>query len=297
MPDFLDDEWLTNVEIHDKEECRRSRQRNQVNLRQGQPQPPNPDDADGNEDVIVVNDEDDDHDNDPDQDGNNDHDDDANDIHGNEGDAADGLAPNEGATIVPPEGDPAPVARRTRSNATGPVSNRTRSQSDAPPIWPMLTLDDARQQVDAIWTQHTHTSTSHQARATGRFLTPNRINFFSHEGAESFSKIHMHGYDLDQQKLNDIDWGTSLLMLASNAKNGDVSRYFAAMDVYQDPLDLILDEFPKFGLVSQASAEDNPNFGQAMNGPNAEGFWDASAREISTLQKFCSWTQVKCTQA
>jgi len=68
------------------------------------------------------------------------------------------------------------------------------------------------------------------------------------------------------------------------------------MDVHQDPLDLILDKFPTFGLVSQASAEDNPNFGQAMNGPNAEEFWDASAREISTIQKLRSWTQVKRTQ-
>jgi len=124
----------------------------------------------------------------------------------------------------------------------------------------MLTVDDARQQVDAIRTQCTRTSTSLQARATGRFLTPDRVNFFSREGAESFSKRHMHGYDLDQQRLNEIDWGISLSTLASNAKNRDVSRYFAAMDVHQDPLDLILDEFPTFGLVSQASAEDNPNW-------------------------------------
>jgi len=201
VPDFLDDEWLTNVERHDKEERRRSRQRNEVNCQQGQPQPCNPDDADGNEEVIIVNDEDHNHDHDPeddnhdhdlDHDGNNDHDDDANDIHGNEGDATDGLAPNEGATIVPPQGDPTHVVRRTRSNATGPVSNRTISQSDAPSIWPMLTVDDARQQVDAIRTQSTRTSTSRQARATGQFLTPDtRVNFFSHEGAESFSKRHM----------------------------------------------------------------------------------------------------------
>ena len=82
--------------------------------------------------MIIVDDEDHNHDHDPedgnhdhdlDHNGNNDHDDDANDIHGNEGDATDGLAPNEGAAIVPPEGDPAPVARRTRSHTTGPVSN------------------------------------------------------------------------------------------------------------------------------------------------------------------------------
>ena len=48
--------------------------------------------------------------------------------------------------------------------------------------------------------------------------------------------------------------------------------------------------------MSKAGAEDNPNFGQAMNGPYSEGFWDASAKEISTLQKLRSWTQVKRTQ-
>jgi len=48
--------------------------------------------------------------------------------------------------------------------------------------------------------------------------------------------------------------------------------------------------------VSKAAAEDNPNFGQAMNGPNTEDFWDASVKEISTLQKLNSWTQVKRQQ-
>jgi len=84
-------------------------------------------------------------------------------------------------------------------------------------------------------------------------------------------------------------------MLAGDSKdsNGDSSRYFAVMDIHQDPFDLTLDEFPTLGLVNKAAAEDNPNFGQAMNGPNAESFWDASVKEISTLQKLNSWTQVK----
>ena len=51
-------------------------------------------------------------------------------------------------------------------------------------------------------------------------------------------------------------------MLAGDSKdcNGDSSRYFAAMDIHQDPFDLTLDEFPTLGLVSKAVAEDNPNF-------------------------------------
>jgi Reverse transcriptase (RNA-dependent DNA polymerase). len=30
-----------------------------------------------------------------------------------------------------------------------------------------------------------------------------------------------------------------------------------------------------------------------MNGPNSEGFWEASVKEISTLQTLRTWTQVK----
>ena len=85
-----------------------------------------------------------------------------------------------------------------------------------------------------------------------------------------------------------------------NDTNEDSSHYFyfASMDVYQDPLDLIMDEFPTLGLVSKAAPEDNPNFGQAMNdGPNTEEFWDASPWEISTFQKLRSCTQVNLNKA
>jgi len=50
-------------------------------------------------------------------------------------------------------------------------------------------------------------------------------------------------------------------------------------------------KFQTLGLVSKTAAEDNPNFGQSMNGPNAEGLWDACVWEKSTLQKLCSCTQ------
>ena len=58
----------------------------------------------------------------------------------------------------------------------------------------------------------------------------------------------------------------------SKDTNGETSWFFADMDVLQDPLDLVLDNFPTFGLVSRASAEDNPGISEAMNGPNSEGF-------------------------
>ena len=84
-------------------------------------------------------------------------------------------------------------------------------------------------------------------------------------------------------------------MLAGQSKNtnGETSRFFADMDVLQDSPDLVLDDFPAFGLVSRVSAEDNPGFGEAKNGPNSEGFWESSAKEISTLQNLKSLDMVK----
>jgi len=55
-----------------------------------------------------------------------------------------------------------------------------------------------------------------------------------------------------------------------NDTNGDSSHNFALMEVYQDQSDLTMYKFQTLGLVSKTAAEDNPNFGQSMNGPNAE---------------------------
>lgn len=86
----------------------------------------------------------------------------------------------------------------------------------------------------------------------------------------------------------------SYLMNESITPNGDSRRFFAEMDALQNPLSLELDDFPTFGFISKVSADDNPRYEQAMNGPNAEGFWEASAKkEISTLQALNRWTQMK----
>jgi hypothetical protein len=36
-------------------------------------------------------------------------------------------------------------------------------------------------------------------------------------------------------------------------------------------------------LAAKANVEDNPNWNQDMNGPNAEGFWDAMCKEDTIL--------------
>jgi Reverse transcriptase (RNA-dependent DNA polymerase) len=46
-------------------------------------------------------------------------------------------------------------------------------------------------------------------------------------------------------------------------------------------------------LATKANNEDNPNWNQAINGPNSDGFWDAMAKEIATLvDKMDAWEVV-----
>jgi len=107
------------------------------------------------------------------------------------------------------------------------------------------------------------------------------VHFSSHEGTERLGNRKIRGNDLNGYEFSAISWGDSLSMLAGYSKdsNGDSSRrYFAAMDIHQDSFDLTLDKLPTLGLVRKAAAKDNPNVGQGMNGPNAEGFWDESVK-------------------
>jgi hypothetical protein len=47
-------------------------------------------------------------------------------------------------------------------------------------------------------------------------------------------------------------------------------------------------------LAAKANSEDTPNWHEAMNGPNSEGFWEAMATEIRTLtEKMDAWEVVE----
>ncbi len=56
------------------------------------------------------------------------------------------------------------------------------------------------------------------------------------------------------------------------------------------------DDFHPFVLATKANAEDNPQWHQAMNGPNADGYWDAMARENETLEQKEAWQVVDTPQ-
>ena len=122
-------------------------------------------------------------------------------------------------------------------------------------------------------------------------------SFFTSAHAAHNAKRKFTRTDLDSFEIANLDWKDSLALLASSPDvvNGDSCRFFASMDILEDPFGLGLDDFPAFGLVNRLSAAsaDNPRFKEAMSGPNAEGFLKASVLEISTLQHMDAWTQVE----
>lgn len=156
-----------------------------------------------------------------------------------------------------------------------------------------ISIDEARNEV--VQERLNRTRSGRPVRPSSRFFNRDFVNFSTHDNAESFGNRRLRGFDIDSYQTNMLDWGNavSYLMNESITPNGNARRFFAEMDVLQDPLSLELDDFPTFGFISKASADDNPRFEQAMNGPNAEGFWEAGAKEISTLQALNTWTQVK----
>jgi hypothetical protein len=130
---------------------------------------------------------------------------------------------------------------------------------------------------------------SHIPRATPSFFT------------RQLADYRMLGRKYTAQQLevnhfNGLDWEGSVSLLASSSENGDCKRFFASMDVYQDPLSLELNELSPLAFITRASAADNPRFHEAIAGSNKEGFWDAMQVEIDTLAGLRnSWDQVKRT--
>ena len=120
--------------------------------------------------------------------------------------------------------------------------------------------------------------------------------FLTVDDAHFTSKQKFTRADLDAYDIANLNWHSSIsaLLASPDLKNEDSRRFFAAMEHLQDPVSLELDELPTLALfyLASASSADTPRYHEAMNGPNRDGFTDASVIEISTLQGMNAWTQV-----
>ena len=64
----------------------------------------------------------------------------------------------------------------------------------------------------------------------------------------------------------------------------------------RDPTTNLIEIFDPLALATKANASDNPNWYEATNGPQADGYWQAMGAELETLKAKDSWEVVERTK-
>ena len=94
---------------------------------------------------------------------------------------------------------------------------------------------------------------------------------------------------LQTEFIQGLDWSPDLSML----KSFDAKRCLLKMLSSYNEVTKTLESWNPFALAAKANDADTPDWNTAMNGPNAEGFWEACKIEIETLEKMKVWDVVK----
>jgi hypothetical protein len=85
-----------------------------------------------------------------------------------------------------------------------------------------------------------------------------------------------------------MEWFKAIDML----KNNDLKNLYSFMEQSYDPEEGTQEDWHPMALGSQANNEDNPTWEQAMNGPDAVGYWKAAQKEMDTLNSKEAWDVV-----
>jgi hypothetical protein len=84
---------------------------------------------------------------------------------------------------------------------------------------------------------------------------------------------------LNDQYLQRLNWKMAIRSIRSH----DMRAMATLTQQHTDPYDDTVDWMHPMILGSKANSEDTPTWEQAMNGPDADGYWKACEKEISTL--------------
>ena len=93
-------------------------------------------------------------------------------------------------------------------------------------------------------------------------------------------KVKVNKNVLNQAFLNSLDW---------NRNDTDYEKKLFLSTELIDPNTGLVEESSPLALAVKANAADNPNWYEAMNGPLADGYWEAMETEIDTLTEKESW--------
>jgi len=97
---------------------------------------------------------------------------------------------------------------------------------------------------------------------------------------------------LDDQFIHTLDW-SSLNEDPSDIKDERLFGLVLLMNQTMDPDGYTFEQWDPLILTTVANAQDTPNWSQAMNGPNKQGFWKACKIEVTTLETKGSWEVVE----
>ena len=90
---------------------------------------------------------------------------------------------------------------------------------------------------------------------------------------------------LIDQYHHSLNWEQTIDMVRS----GDLQSLLAQIELETDPDAGTMEALFPMALAAKANANDNPNWDQAMNGPNAKGYMKACKIELNTLEGKEAW--------
>ena len=120
--------------------------------------------------------------------------------------------------------------------------------------------------------------------------------FYNFTQAEGALKRKYTGFDRLDEKLQQLDWESSMSALASSTTSFESKQLFNLMEQYEDPVSDFLDDTHPLMLAAKLNDMDTPRWKEATSGENAEGFWQAMWMEVCTLMKMGAWELVDKTE-
>ena len=93
---------------------------------------------------------------------------------------------------------------------------------------------------------------------------------------------------LESGFIQGLEWTTTI----DSLRTDDAKRVMLQMLHEYDYEEGTLEQWHPMALAAKANDADTPNWNQAMNGPFAEGFWEACHKELGTLEDMGVWEVV-----
>jgi hypothetical protein len=172
------------------------------------------------------------------------------------------------------------IARQDHPVVDNPVD-------DVPPAIPLELDSDSNDGGDVARNQP-------QNQGIGR---PNRVR---RQNPRYFGPDYvnaMDNFERDFGMLNDEESFIASLGFFDGSETSYQAQVMKALHDKKIDEDGILNGYNPLALMAKANANDSPNFHQAMNGPDSEGFYRAMQEEMESLESMDPWEMVPISVA